>query len=156
MKTIVALVDFSGLAYQVLELAGKLALAFNSKVILMHMVAKEPVIVDAGLISPVIMREPSQESMQKHDALLMKMCGSLIQSGVRASVQQLQGEDMDAMLAETEKCHADLIIIGSHQHSTIYDLVVGSVTNDVLRRAHCPVLVVPGHAKASDQEESTS
>lgn len=154
MKTIVALVDFSGLACQVLEQAGKLALAFNSEVILMHMVAKEPVIVDVGLFSPVIMREPSQESMQKHDSQLMKMCGSLIQSGVRASVQQLLGEDKDAVLAETEKCHADLIIIGSHQHSTIYDLFVGSVTNDVLRCAHCPVLVVPSDAGLPDKEES--
>lgn len=152
MKTIVALVDLSDLAFTVLKHAGKFATAFNGEVVILHMEAKEPVVVDMGLVSPVIMQEPSRESVQRHEAQLLEMRDSLIKSGVRASVQQLEGASVDAVLAETKKCHADLIILGSHHHSKIYDLLVGSVTNDVLKHAHCPVLVVPGDMDALEQK----
>ena len=151
MKTIVALVDLSDLTFKVLKQAHALATAFNSEVIILHVVAKEPVVVDVGLISPVIMQDPSSESVQKHYAQLLEIRDSLIKFGVRASVQQLEGAGVDTVLAETKKRHADLIILGSHHHSTIYDLLVGSVTHDVLKRAHCPVLVVPSDAGAPEQ-----
>jgi nucleotide-binding universal stress UspA family protein len=151
MKTIVALVDLSDLTFKVLKEAHALATAFNSEVIILHVVAKEPVVVDVGLISPVIMQEPSRELVQKHYEQLLEMRDSLIKFGVRASVQQLEGASVDTVLAETRKQNADLIILGSHHHSTIYDLLVGSVTNDVLKRAHCPVLVVPSDEDAQEQ-----
>lgn len=152
MKTIVALVDLSDLTFKVLKHAHALATAFNSQVIILHVVAKEPVVVDVGLISPVIMQEPSQAAVQQHYAQLLEMRDSLVKFGVRACVQQLAGASVDTVLAEAEKCHADLIILGSHHHSTFYDLLVGSVTNDVLKRAHCPVLVVPSDAAAREQK----
>lgn len=151
MKTIVALVDLSDLTFKVLKQAHALATAFNSEVIILHVVAKEPVVVDVGLISPVIMQDPSSVSVQKHYAQLLEMRDSLIKFGVRASVQQLEGASVDTVLAETRRQKADLIILGSHHHSTIYDLLVGSVTHDVLKRAHCPVLVVPSDAGAPEQ-----
>jgi len=143
MKTIVALVDLSDLTFKVLKQAHALATAFNSEVIILHVVAKEPVVVDVGLISPVIMQEPKPEAIQQHYAQLLEMRDSLIKFGVRATVQQLEGASVDTVLAETRRQHADLIILGSHHHSTIYNLLVGSVTSDVLKHAHCPVLVVP-------------
>jgi nucleotide-binding universal stress UspA family protein len=45
-----------------------------------------------------------------------------------------------------EQCHhleADVIVIGSHHHGAFYQLLVGTFTSDVLKRATCPVLVVP-------------
>jgi nucleotide-binding universal stress UspA family protein len=152
LKTIVALVDLSDLTFKVLKQAHALATAFNSQVIILHVVAKEPVVVDVGLISPVIMQEPSPAAVQQHYAQLLEMRDSLVKFGVRASVQQLAGASVDTVLAEAEKWHADLIILGSHHHSTIYDLLVGSVTHDVLKHAHCPVLVVPGDAGEREQK----
>ncbi|MDZ4403606.1 universal stress protein [Prosthecobacter sp.] len=152
MKTIVALVDLSDLTFKVLKQAHALATAFNSQVIILHVVAKEPVVVDVGLVSPMIMQDPSPELVQKHYAQLLEMRDSLVKFGVRASVQQLEGASVEAVLAETKKCHADLIILGSHHHSTFYRLLVGSVADDVLKRAHCPVLVVPSEVDAPGQK----
>lgn len=143
MKTIVALVDLSDLTFKVLKQAHKLAKAFDSQVIILHVVPKEPVMVDVGIVAQTILQDPSPELIQHHHAQLLEMRDSLVKFGVHTTVQQLPGASVDRVLEETQKLQADLIILGSHHHSTIYNLLIGSVTEDVLKRAHCPVLVVP-------------
>lgn len=147
MKTIIALVDLSDLTFKVLKQAHALATAFHSEVIILHVMAKVPVVVDVGLVSPVVMQDPPPAVAQAQSSQLLEMRDSLIKFGVRASVEELTDASVDAVLAATRRCNADLIILGSHHHSTIYNLLVGSVADDVLKRAHCPVLVVP-----SDEE----
>lgn len=143
MKTIVALVDLSDLTFKVLKQAHLLATAFHSEVIILHVLAKVPVVVDVGLASPVVAQDPSPAEVHRQTEQLFEMRDSLIKFGVRASVEQLADASVAAVLAETRRRNADLIILGSHHHSTIYHLLVGSVTSDVLKGAHCPVLVVP-------------
>ncbi len=151
MKTIVALVDFSDLSFKVLKQAHTLAKAFDSQVIIMHVVAKEPVVVDLGIVSPTITQEPSPEVVHKEYSRLLEMRDSLVKFGVRAMVQQLTGANVETVLTETKKLEADMIILGSHHHSTFYNLLIGSVTDGVLRRAHCPVLVVPSDDEGQQQ-----
>jgi len=146
MKTIVALVDLSDLTFKVLKQAHLLARAFNSQIIILHVVGEQPVVIDVGLASPVIMQAPSEETIQSHYAQLLEMRDSLVKFGVRDTVQQLEAASVETVLEETRKCGADLIILGSHHHSKIYRLLVGTITDDVLKRAHCPVLVVPSAA----------
>ncbi len=150
MKTIVALVDLSDLTFKVLKQAHHLASAFNSQVIILHVVEEQPVVFDVGLASPVIMQSPSEETIQKHYAQLLEMRDFLIKFGVSADIQQLDGASVDTVLEETRKYGADLIILGSHHHSKIYRLLVGTVTDDVLKCAHCPVLVVPSDANVPE------
>ena len=38
---------------------------------------------------------------------------------------------------------ADLLVLGSHGHGRLYHAVVGSVTEECIRAATCPVVVVP-------------
>jgi nucleotide-binding universal stress UspA family protein len=45
------------------------------------------------------------------------------------------------ILRVAEEVSADLIIVGSHDRGTIGRLLLGSVSQAVLREAHCPVLV---------------
>ena len=143
MKTIIALVYLSDLTFKVLKQAHSLASAFKSEVIILHVTSKVPVVLDVGIVSPVLMEDPSPAVVQEQAAQLLEMRDSLLKFGVRASVEELEDASVDAVLAATKRRNADLIILGSHHHSTIYNLLVGSVTNDVLKRAHCPVLVVP-------------
>ncbi len=37
----------------------------------------------------------------------------------------------------------ELVVVGSHGHGGLHHLLMGSVTEDVLRRSPVPVLVVP-------------
>jgi nucleotide-binding universal stress UspA family protein len=38
-------------------------------------------------------------------------------------------------------------VMGSHGHTAFYDLLVGSTTHAVLKRAKCPVVIVPPRAQ---------
>lgn len=38
---------------------------------------------------------------------------------------------------------ADLLVVGGHRHGPLVEAFLGSVAADVLRRAHCPVVVIP-------------
>jgi hypothetical protein len=49
---------------------------------------------------------------------------------------------------EAERHSADYIVIGSHGHGAFYDLLVGSTTGGVLKRANCPVVIVPAMQRA--------
>jgi len=50
-----------------------------------------------------------------------------------------------------EKAGCDLIVMGTHGHTRLSHLLTGSVAEDVVRQAHCPVLLVkaPAHAAAA-------
>ena len=52
--------------------------------------------------------------------------------------------------------HADLIIVGTRGHSQLAELMLGGVTQQLLRVAPCPVLAVPPatahRPKASPQD----
>jgi nucleotide-binding universal stress UspA family protein len=48
---------------------------------------------------------------------------------------------------------ADLLVMGTHGRSGFDRLLLGSVTEKILRKAPCPVLTVPPHAPGSPQDE---
>jgi len=45
-------------------------------------------------------------------------------------------------LADASK-DADVLVVGSHGHSRLHNAVLGSVSEDSIRHAHCPIVVVP-------------
>jgi nucleotide-binding universal stress UspA family protein len=53
------------------------------------------------------------------------------------------GPVVQQILQEAESLPADLIVMGTHGLSGFERLILGSITEKVLRKAHCPVLTVP-------------
>jgi nucleotide-binding universal stress UspA family protein len=47
------------------------------------------------------------------------------------------------LLHQAERLKADLLIVGSHGRGAMLHLLLGSVSEQVLKKATCPVLVVP-------------
>lgn len=142
MKTLVALVDFSDAAFKLLKHAHKLARAFESRVVLMHIVPAQPVVMDF-MVSPTILEPPSPETVRTDLEKLLMLQESLSRHGVETETRQFHGAGLPEVLAECEALRADLIILGSHGHGSFYNLLIGSMTAEVLKKARCPVLVVP-------------
>jgi nucleotide-binding universal stress UspA family protein len=66
----------------------------------------------------------------------------LEKSGVAAESQVRIGLPDEAIVATARERGADLIVMGSHGRSGLERLLVGSVSERVIGRAECPVLVV--------------
>src|SRR4051812_41599600 len=56
---------------------------------------------------------------------------------------------LDGILAEAQASEADLIVMGTHGRTGVRRLVLGSVTEAVMRNAKVPVIAVPAHAVPS-------
>ncbi len=143
MKTIVALVDFSDVTAKVMKQSQEMADAFKAEVILLHAVPDVRVMMDLGVASPTVLESASEEKKEADYARLIKLRDSLASCGVKVSVHQLEDGNLESIFGECERLAADLIIVGAHHHSTLYNWLIGTCTTDVLGRAHCPVLVVP-------------
>jgi len=55
---------------------------------------------------------------------------------------------LDGILAEARATEADLIVMGTHGRTGFRRLIIGSVTEAVMRYAKVPVIAVPPHAAA--------
>jgi len=53
---------------------------------------------------------------------------------------------VDKILREAREQNAGLIVMGSHGHGALYELLIGSVTQGVMKSAQCPVVIVPSKA----------
>ena len=65
-------------------------------------------------------------------------------AGVNATFLVWDGEPGDAIVAAADSEKADLIVVGSHGRSGVSRFLIGSVSDYVVRHAHCPVMVVRG------------
>jgi nucleotide-binding universal stress UspA family protein len=57
-------------------------------------------------------------------------------------VQVVTGDPADVIVHFAQERGADLIVMGSHGHTGLRHLLLGSVAEKVLRHAPCPVLIV--------------
>jgi len=143
MKTIIALIDFSDVTPRLLAEAAPLANALGARLILLHVVPEEPAVVELGIASPTVFRAPSEKKIGADYEALLELRDSLADSGVEVSAQQLERGGVVKVLERCRELEAGMIVVGAHHHSALYQLFVGSFTSDVLKRATCPVLVVP-------------
>ena len=142
MKNIVALVDFSDVALNVLKHVLTFAQAFKSQVTVVHGMPVKTAVIDVALASPSVSQEPTEEEIQADMSRLQKLTEPLRACGLGVNLKQFHGSTIDRIVEEALRSEADLIVVGSHHHNAFYNLLVGSVTTKILTQAKCPVLVV--------------
>ena len=142
MKTILTPVDFSSATRGVLEAAADMARAVSGRVVLLHCIQNPVVTTDYGLTAEVL-----QETIVLNQTAAKRQIAHLVQSltakGIPVSSRLATGFAPGNILDEARKTKAAYIVLGSHGHTAFYELLVGSTTHAVLKKAPCPVLVVP-------------
>jgi nucleotide-binding universal stress UspA family protein len=64
--------------------------------------------------------------------------------GVEVETATDAGLVVDDIFEQAEKYHADYVILGSHGHGVLYPhLFSKSMVTNTLKRAKCPIIVVP-------------
>lgn len=148
MKTILAPVDFSGATDAVIAETAALAHAVNAQVILMT-VLQPPVITSEYAALMENMAEVVAAGEKSAAERLAKLQAKLEAEKLDVDTVQLNGAPIRAIVDQAKKSEADYIVMGSHGHTALYDLLVGSTTHGVLMRATCPVVILPAEKKGN-------
>ena len=143
MKTILVPVDLSAATAKVCAAACNLARLVGGRVVLLHVVAPPPVVMseyyafDSGYVAQAMV------ALEKTATLRLRSLARRFSRRARIRTVQVTGQPVPTILAKARASRAAYIVLGSHGHGAMFDLIVGSVTQGVLRKAPCPVLVVP-------------
>ena len=78
---------------------------------------------------------------------IQEIAAKLLKAGIDATALLVQGATAETILKEASKLEADMIVVGSHGKGAMYQLLVGSVSEGVLHKSECPILVVPTHER---------
>lgn len=147
MKTILAPIDFSAVSDAVVDAAMLLARAASARIVLLSVVQPPFITNDYGPMLGNI-----DEIVASSEKTLARRLKQLVKRLVAADLPVesvlLTGTPAQPILAQAEVEQADYIIMGSHGHTALNDLLVGSTTHQVLRKAKCPVVIVPPPTKA--------
>jgi nucleotide-binding universal stress UspA family protein len=145
--TILVAVDFSPVTDRIQQTVASLACATASQVYVVHVAAPEPAFVGYDDGPPVVRKRIARELHQEHQQV-GALAHDLARCGVQATPLLVQGPTVEMILLEAERLGADLIVVGSHGHGAVYDLLIGSTSEGVVRKATVPVLVVPARQRA--------
>lgn len=81
---------------------------------------------------------------------------ALTQAGVFARSITRSGRIAEEVLIAADEVDAELIIVGSAPRTVLGALLTGNVTDEIVRKARRPVLVVPSEGKAPSDEPETA
>jgi nucleotide-binding universal stress UspA family protein len=147
MKTLLVPVDFSDSSERVLAQAAELARAVSGRLVLLHVVEPVASYVSVGASMDVIATAPppamTMENLAADTTRLQALAAPLSASGLEVESVVAVGLAVDEILEQAAKSAAAYIVVGSHGHGALYHLFSGSVVNGVLKRATCPVVVIP-------------
>jgi len=148
MDNILAAIDFSDVTDEVLKKAAELAKQLSAHLWIVHVAAPEPEFVGYD-------EEPSHErdwrakTLREEHRLIQEKADSL-DDAIEVTPLLLQGPTVKVLLHEALKLKADLLVVGSHGRSAVYNMLVGNVTESLLRSASHPILIVPTQAKENN------
>jgi nucleotide-binding universal stress UspA family protein len=78
---------------------------------------------------------------------LRRSAEALTASGIQAEIKISHGDVAEAILEETKEGHYDLVVLGETEGSTLRGLLLGNVTQQIINRAPCAVLISKPHAE---------
>lgn len=151
MSHILAAIDFSDLTDAVVEQATTIGKALGARVTLLHVAAPDPDFVGYE-VGPESERDFRAQELRSEHTVLLNRATELQKQGIDANAFLIAGPSETTILEKASHFDSDMIVIGSHGHGAIYDVLVGSVCAGVVKHATCPVLVVP-HPRQTPSED---
>lgn len=135
-------IDFSRVSERQLEVVARMAKGMKRRVYLLHVAEPEPDFVgfEPG---PDVVRDQVADEYHREHRRLQALAEELREEGIDATALLVRGSIVETVLEKADELDASMIVVGSHGHGATYDLVVGSASAGVIRKAKVPVLVVP-------------
>ena len=144
VKKILAPTDLSDISSAGLRYALEMGRSRSAEVIVYH-------VIDLG--DHWIKREssgPVREMLERHSSMLDKFLWEKFAEQMNLTeVRQVVefGGAVDNIVEKAEAERVDRIVMSTHGRTGIDHLLIGSVSEKVIARASCPVLIMPAHRR---------
>jgi nucleotide-binding universal stress UspA family protein len=142
--------DFSAHAEKATESAVSLAKTFGASIDLVHAIAIPwPVITPYEVSLPGVYVEETRRAARDS---LEQRAEKIQAEGIEVRTHLEDAPPAEAIVASAKALASDLIVIGTHGHSGLKHVLLGSVAERTLRTAPCPVLTIKADgADAADK-----
>ncbi len=145
MKFLVA-VDLSESTQIIVKKAEEIAKPLSAKVWILHNVEPDPDVLGFKA-DPQAARETLAKNFHREHRQIQKIAKRLRKTGLKTTALLVHGATVDTILKEASKLDVDMIVVGSHGRGAMYQLLLGSVSEGILHKSRCPILVVPTHGR---------
>jgi nucleotide-binding universal stress UspA family protein len=143
VKRLVVATDFSDGSARALSVAIRFAKLLGATIDLIHVHPMRA----TGVLSPipgvVPTPPPSPDILGEIERRLTTQATTVQDAGVENVFSSTEGVAVDEIVAYADRTAADLIVMGTHGRTGVRRVLLGSVAEQVLHKARCPVLVVP-------------
>jgi nucleotide-binding universal stress UspA family protein len=155
MKLLVG-IDLSESTDKIVKKAEVISKALSAKMWLLHIAKPGPADLyianpapdsDGFEAYPQSLRDSIAKRFHDEHCQIQEIADRLRKSGLDTTALLMQGETVEIILKEASRLDVDMIVVGSHGRGAMYQLLVGSVSEGVLHRSKCPILVVPTHER---------
>ena len=145
IKRILVPLDFSEHAGAILDWATHLAEEHGSRILLLHVyhLPVEFQQLEGAYLPADFWSNVKHEAEQQ----LGRFAEQVRARGIEVDAYVREGYPATVIVEEAAGLDADLIVIGTHGHTGLKHLLLGSIAERVVQKAPCPVLTVksPGH-----------
>ncbi|QBY03736.1 universal stress protein [Thalassotalea sp. HSM 43] len=139
--TILIAIDFSEVSNSVINALPDLV-QIEDEIHILHVGEPNPEFVGFD-VGPTSVKEQLDDEFEKQTLKLNQLTLTLVKQGYSVKTIHVTGVIVDEIVEYSQKIKAKMIILGRHGHSAIYNILVGSVAEAVLKRSAIPVLLVP-------------
>jgi len=136
IRTILHPTNFSAHSRSALALACALSRDYGAKLVVFHALEVPVVYAGEGIMLPAMTEEYRAEA-EEHLRQL-----KIPPSTIKPERLLAEGEAATEILRVCEDVGADIIVMGTHGRTGIERFLMGSVSEDVVRRAKCPVVTI--------------
>ena len=151
LKRVLIAIDYDPTAQKVAEAGFSFAKAMNAEITLLHVIS-DPVYYSTTEYSPIMGFSGFMETnpIQLDSIEGVKQAALLFLDRTRhhlgdKTIHTLtkEGDFAESILKAAKEIHADFIILGSHSRKWLENIVMGSVTEKVLRHTSIPLFIIP-------------
>ena len=151
MKKVLIALDYDKTALKVADAGFAMGKAMDAEVVLLHVIS-DPVYYASTEYSPIMGLTDSLgvDPLQfaSDDRLKLVSQNFLDTTKHHLGDETLltliaEGDFAETILSTAKSVHADIIVMGSHSRKWLENIVMGSVTKDVLNKTTVPLFIIP-------------
>jgi nucleotide-binding universal stress UspA family protein len=145
LKRILITLDGSDFSERALEPAFQIAQLFQAQVVLLRVLAPDPIAMVAGAGPQYLDLHGMREQRERAEAesYLHGIRGQWSHTGVPIETRVSVGAPPEMILKAADGANADLIAMSTHGRSGLDRFLYGSVAEAVLRGTQMPLLLIP-------------